>query len=202
MMSIRFSTNVVSADREEKRHAAEPARRYWICGETTIVSDASLFHALLAPGASRESFDTLPTENLGEARALGAGETGFTITAESGLWGIEVEGGRALSHTDRTRPMTFTFPDGAVNAVGGRFFLTDQDNNPTDGSLVVELSDGTSILLTGAEAEPFRGFIAPLGQYITSLTLASMTSRAWVTVTDIIAGRTGGTRSCLANDGV
>jgi hypothetical protein len=202
MMSIRFSTSVVSADREEKRYTTEPSPRYWICGETTIVSEASLFNALLAPGAFRESFDSLPTENLGEVRALSGDDTAFTISAESGLWGVEVDGEKALSHTDRTEPVTFSFREGAVNAIGGCFFLTDQNNRRVAGSLVVELSDGTSIILTGAEDDPFRGFIAPLGQYITSLTLASMTSRAWITVTDLIVGRTGGTRSCLANVGV
>jgi hypothetical protein len=202
MMSIRFSTNVVSADRVEKRRTAEPSLRYWICGETTIVSDASLFNALLAPGAFREAFDGLPMESLGDIRALGEGDTAFTISAESGLWGIEVDGEKALSHTDRTAPMTFAFAEGAVNAVGGCFFLTDQDDRRVAGSLVIELSDGTSIMLTGAENDPFRGFIAPRGQSITSLTLASMTSRAWITVTDLIIGHTGGTCPCLANSGV
>jgi hypothetical protein len=160
-----------------------------------VLPDEAAFLGRLESGYVRETFAAV-AERAGETIRVGSDTNPGTAIAyaESGLWGVDVIGRRrALSHNERTKPIVFTFAEGTTNAIGGRFYLTDRYAVPTRGNIFVELSDGTTVTIScsGTGPVPFRGFIAPPGCWITSLTLASDTRNGWVTVGDLVMGKSG-----------
>lgn len=69
--------------------------------------------------------------------------------------------------------ITLTFAPGTVNAVGGNFYNSDFNGDPTTSPVSLTLSNGTieAFSSTTAPPYPYRGFIASSGFY-TSLTMS------------------------------
>lgn len=85
--------------------------------------------------------------------------------------------------------ITFTTP---VTAVGGNFWATDVNLEPTSTSITLELSDGTTHTVDVTSADTFRGFTSatPITSLIIDAPEASPNNPPfhWATMTNLIVG--------------
>ena len=87
---------------------------------------------------------------------------------------------KALSTDTAGAGIAINFTSGNVTAVGGNFFLSDFGANPVAGNLTINLSDGTSEIVSSVASSnlPFRGFTTTGSTFITSLNLLPFTATA------------------------
>lgn len=160
-----------------------------------VITDRDAFLGLLQPGYYEETFQgadlgLLPAEADDDFAVEFAGPGGwftytvqeepFEATAQNQLWvtaretpeGDEIAGTRAISTLVDFTGIRITFTSGNVTAIGGDFFLTQENGDPLGaGSLTLTLSDGTEITVNSqvSPSQRFVGFIAEGTETFTSL---------------------------------
>ena len=134
-----------------------------LCGNsafavTTVYDNVTDYLAATAPGFYLEDFGSFGVGNPGNPLSFGP-VNGFSyqMDAPNGLF----SGGGNMSTNTAFDPLTIDFTRDPVTSVGGNFWLTDFDFLPEDGTLTVDLADGsaTSINLVNAGPSTFRGFV-------------------------------------------
>jgi hypothetical protein len=126
------------------------------------------------PGYYFEDFST-----TGNANSINFSKNGFSYTASalSGLGEFTVPGANVPSlstNLNHLIPITFEFTSSNVTAVGGTFFMEDIHGNVINGTIVLGLSDGTSVVLQNQTLNSFEGFTSDTN--ITSLTVSPRTA--------------------------
>lgn len=160
----------------------------------TTYSSATDFFAVIGPDYYLESFDSLTTGVLLSGPfSFSSGPYAYTASSSGSFFNEDLGGGDVvLSTYTALYPIIFAFSSGNVTAVGGNFWLTDEDFDTTTGTTILTLSDGTVVTLVDANSGTFAAFTTDAGVTITSLTVSvSSSGDAWVTVNDLIVGTAG-----------
>lgn len=133
------------------------------------------FNDLNGTGAGMISYSSTPE---------GSATLSYNITAPShGLYFIAPGGNPAPQSYNANDPLIVTFTSGNVNAVAGNFWQTTGNGTTVGGTLTLDLSDGTEVILPSSS---FLGFTTYLsGVYITSLEVTSDGSH-YATVDNLI----------------
>jgi hypothetical protein len=148
-----------------------------------VYTDFTSFQNAVAAGYYTETFNDLAADDLGTntmsfpAIPIGYSFVATVLGTDTGnLWGIDVEGSRALGTQVQgvTVSLDFSGSPNPVSAVGGYFLPTDDIGNIVDGEVVFHLSDGTdTTTVVSAGVNSFTGFTTDFGTYITSLTFTA-----------------------------
>jgi len=135
-----------------RRHLARTA------AATQVFTDRTAFLAALAALRAENAFDDVVA---GAAGGLNYAINGFEylVYTQFGADGALYNGPGFIS-TDRVGDnIVVNFSGNPVTAVGGNFWPVDFASRPTDGSIVLQFSDGTLETIAGAGPADFRGFI-------------------------------------------
>ena len=139
--------------------AGSPRLRTHAAAGTQIFSDRATFLAALAAGYSENTFDDVVA---GAAGGLNYAVNGFAylIYTQFGADGA-IYNGPGFVSTDRVGDqIVVSFSGGnPITAIGGNFWPVDFASHPADGSIVLQLSDGTLETIDAAGPQDFRGFI-------------------------------------------
>lgn len=154
--------------------------RAW--GGITTVTDEALFKGSLLPGYYQEDFATWkfspPTPLAGNVKDYASAPGFYQWQAHSDSYLFSLD--KAISIADGgdgTGILTITFSDTPgwqkVTGIGGNFFASDFDGNPSlvggTNGLTIHLSDGTVVRVNDSALTPFRGLISDVP--ITSLSI-------------------------------
>jgi hypothetical protein len=150
------------------------------------------------PGFYLEEFDGLtPRLSYNTPMPFKGGSLGFiyeySIGADNGFYAVDQTSGNsghpanpALAANDPVLLVTIARDN--VTAVGGQFFLTDQNGNFAGGDVIVNLSDGTSYTNASSFGQ-FLGFTtSPQGPAITSLKVRGSNPGLFVGMDHFYAG--------------
>ncbi|MSR45150.1 MAG: hypothetical protein EXS15_07345 [Phycisphaerales bacterium] len=102
--------------------------------------------------------------------AGGSGDSSWTAAGVGGLYA----GGGIMSTNHQNAPLTFTFANNNVFAIGGDFFNTNADFSSAGGFVSAEVN-GVSYVFASASDNSFTGFISTSGA-IHSITISTFGS--------------------------
>ncbi len=158
-----------------------------------IVFDQASFLAQIDAGYYLENYEAYTGGPQGATMDFSQGGFSYSANAPQDLW-INTAIGNALSTNNAADAISFSFTSGNVTAVGGYFFPTNLSEQWINGSIVLNLSDGTNYTLVDPGTQGFVGFITSGGVLITSLTVdaPNIAANAWPTVDDFIVGAAAG----------
>lgn len=181
-----------------------------------VMTDRNEFLGWVQPGYYLEPFQTvergfLPADEGDDWEVAFVGPNGdfaftmqeepFELIPQSQLWVIanetmdeeEIPGSRAVSTRNDFTGIRIQFTSGNVTAVGGDFFLTQENGAPLGiGSFTLTLSDGTAREVNSqlTESDRFVGFLAEGSETFTSLILnpVDIFQGQYVTVDNLLVG--------------
>lgn len=128
-------------------------------GVTTFTSRAS-FEASLPAGNFFNNFSTVPDAfNSPVSSVSGTGGTpsiGYTITAPSAGVGVFPDAGfKAVGNWNQAQPVVVTFNTGNVFSAGADVWLSDINGTRVSGTITVNYSDGSSVLVPSTTTGAF-----------------------------------------------
>ena len=151
---------------------------------TTVFTDETSFLAAIDPDYYLENFNSLPSGTIPSPRSFGpVNGYSYNVSAEAGLY----SDGEVMSTNSSGDPLIITFTGSPVSAVGGNFWLTNDAFQPTPGSLVIDVADGTQEILVNPDESTFLGFVST--SPIVSLTLTPDTKSSYATMDDLYVGK-------------
>ncbi len=106
--------------------------------------------------------------------------TSYTASAFGELWSTPGQIGGNASND----PLEIEFDGDPVFAVGGDFFCTDFDGNLVSASTLVELDDGSNVILEHPDV--FAGFVCD--EPISTLTMTNENSDIWLGFDNMYVG--------------
>jgi hypothetical protein len=157
-------------------------------GSTVVYTDQSTFLSNIGPTYYLEQFSTVRAE----ATSLSFGVTnGFSYVASSPsnvLTNPTIGGGFLTTGGIWSGALTidFTGSPTTVTAFGANFFDNNINFQFATGDLTIVLSDDTTVSITGAQLQSFRGFTSDLA--IESFTLTSTTANLWPGIDNLYVG--------------
>ena len=128
-----------------------------LAGDSTPVFYASLpeFLAQIEGDFHEEGFDDVVAGPVSQLSFSGNGFA-FTATSAQGLFNAP----GVISISGRFDRLRITFTGNPVYAVGGNFWSTDANFNPTSGSITLVLADGTARIYGNSSPSSFGGFVS------------------------------------------
>ena len=128
-------------------------------GVTTFTSRSS-FEASLPAGNFFNNFSTVPDAfNSPVGSVSGTGGTpsiGYTITAPSAGLGVFPDAGfKAVGNWNQAQPVVVTFNTGNVFSAGADVWLSDINGTRLEGTITVNYSDGSSVLVPSTATGAF-----------------------------------------------
>jgi hypothetical protein len=93
-----------------------------------------------------------------------------------------------MSTASAVDPLAITFTGSAVTAIGGLFWPTDVNGINVVGNIRLSLSDGTNLVVTGADFTTFRGFVSD-GAPFTSMSVLALDLDQWPSVDHLYVGQ-------------
>jgi hypothetical protein len=125
---------------------------------TQVFTDRAAFLAALAAGRAENAFDDVAA---GAAGGLNYAINGFEYLVYTQFFADgALYNGTGFISTDRVGDQIVVYLSGnPVTAIGGNFWPVDFASRPTDGSIVLEFSDGSQETIDAAGPQDFRGFI-------------------------------------------
>jgi len=157
-------------------------------GILTFTNQADFLNAI-QPGFYLNNFASLPDFGfVSSPTVFSNGTFSYTASATDGLYGVSPNGDRALSTADLSTNIVFDNFAPTITAIGGYFFGTDFDGDPTSVTVTASVNGGSALLeATTASATNFFGFVSDDGSPILSLTLSI--DSEYATVDDLIVGQ-------------
>lgn len=157
--------------------------------QSTVYTNQSSFLEQVQSGYYLEDFNKGAPGPLNSPVLFSQGEFSYQIDAPSKKVYYTRNNDVAISTIRDTNELIVTFTSNNITAIGGNFFLIDFVDAPADGTITVNLSDGTTQSFNSTTLNlPFRGFISKTP--ITSLTLPALPgSGRYVTIDNLIVGR-------------
>lgn len=125
-------------------------------GPTTVYTDRATFLENIPPGAYENGFDDVFP---GAAKQLvySKGGISYTVSADPGL--LYSDPG-VIATDDELALLVITFFGEPVTAIGGNFWATNINFQPTGTEVTITLSDGTIETFVSTGPSDFRGFIS------------------------------------------
>ena len=122
-------------------------------------TDIASFVGVLAPGYYEEFFDTIDAGQMTSWIAPGANGYGFILDS-AGYRDVGLYTWPNIVSTDRSLSIiNVTFAGSAITAIGGNFWATDVEGEPSGTDIVIHLGDGSSYSFTSSGPDDFRGFV-------------------------------------------
>ncbi len=161
---------------------------------TVTYTDRTTFLAAVDAGYYEEAFTGIPTGSVNTPMPFSSGGFNYSVFTQAGAVSGLYNGSGFVSTDNSGDQIAVTFTSGNVTAVGGNFWATDVDFNPTGTSIVATLNDGSTVTVPTSAASTFIGFTSDTP--ITSLTLDGPSSAPndgiWATLDNLIVGIAGG----------
>jgi hypothetical protein len=155
-------------------------------------SSSTEFLANVAPGYYFETFESLDgSAAIPNPLPLSSNGFSYTASAAGGFFPVQPNGSWALSTATAIDPITISFTNGNVTAVGGNFFGTAFDGQVAGGTIRIDLNDGTFITLANPIDSTFTGFVsdgAPISSVIVTA-LQAGGAGLWPTVDNLYVGQ-------------
>jgi len=157
-------------------------------GILTFTNQADFLNAI-QPGFYLNNFASLPNFDLvASPTNFSNGTYSYTASATDGLYGVSPNSNRALSTNNLSQSITFNNFTPNITAIGGYFFGTNFDGDPTSVTVTASVNGGSaSLQATTGSATNFFGFVSDDGSPILSLTQSVGTQFA--TVDDLIVAQ-------------
>jgi hypothetical protein len=153
-----YATAPASPGRQDE---AKPAASSSHGAVTQVFTDRDAFIAALAGAPVENKFGELGHGATGGLRYSDHGFE-YLIYTQFGALGALYNDRNAVSTDRATDEIVVSVTGGnPVTAIGGNFFSTDFAQRPIDGTVTVNLSDGTSETIDSTGPTGFLGFIAP-----------------------------------------
>lgn len=152
-------------------------------GHATVQYTSSTeFLAQVAPGAFTETFGQADY-SVPQTVNFSNGVYGYSAFAQAGLW----FNGAAMTTSAGVDSLVITFTGAPVTAIGGNFYNTNNFDVFIATTIVVALSDGTSLAFAPASvADSYRGFVSDVA--IASITLSTLQNTHFAGVDNFTIG--------------
>lgn len=159
-------------------------------------SDYATFMTHVQAGSYTETFESLPLSGSGESppglpspHSFSSTPYSYSVASSAGynLWVTSVSGNQYLGTGNSPEHLVLTFNNSNISAFGGYFFNLNSGNLPV-GDVRIQLSDGTSQLISNPTASTFVGFVATSPLSSATVQWENVSVDAWVNMNDLIVG--------------
>jgi PEP-CTERM motif len=154
---------------------------------TTTYTSSTEFLARVAPGAYTNSFTGAPDAQ--PSFSFSSGGFAYTVSAPAVLLNDATYlSGSFIGNFYSNATLTVTFTAGGPTAVGGDFYISDNQDSFVPAPVTVTLNDGTSTTFTpSSETTGFRGFTSTLP--ILSLTMSAPGVANFNSMDNLVVGK-------------
>jgi hypothetical protein len=147
--------------------------------QVVIQTNQATFNAALAPGSYTETFTGLILNGVqSQSFPIPPVTSSFAYTATAGNANGVYANGNFIGNFNPNQTFILTFTGAPVRAIGGNFFISDQNDVFVSAPVTITYRNGTTVLATDtftpASTATFRGITVGLGDLnITTLTMSA-----------------------------